>query len=106
MTKVYSVKTFLDRCAISIIKQMPNNFDSHDFIFKLMELEEEEYINTLNTFISDGKNIFKEYHRQIGLYLSAHQSKLNITKDDNLAMSMNVKGYISECAAWQKQISL
>lgn len=97
----FSVEKLLDDCAGSVIKSLPNQFDSHKFIFKLMEQQEKEYIKTLFEFIGCDSGVFREFHRQIGVYLSEHQTILKINKV-GISHSMNVKGYESENASWEK----
>ncbi|WP_042369619.1 hypothetical protein [Bacteroides neonati] len=98
----FSVEKLLDDYAEIVIKSLPDKFDSHKFIFKLMEQQEKEYIKTLFEFIGCDSGVFREFHRHIGVYLSEHQAILKINKVD-ISHSMNVKGYESDNALWKKK---
>lgn len=95
-----SIKLLLDAYAVDIIKELPNKFDSHAFIQKLIKKDEERYIIELYGCLKP-KGTFQYFHSQIGRYLSEERSKLGI-ESRRKVLSKNIKDYISDNEGWVK----
>lgn len=96
------VQKLLDRNANDIIKNLPDSFDSHDFIQKLIEVDERGYVETLSTFIRSQNGIFRSFHSQIGIYLSSEKDRLNIESRGKVS-SKNIKGNPCDNENWIKK---
>lgn len=96
-----SIKLLLDDYAEDIIKELPNPFDSHTFIQKLIKKDEERYIIELYGCLKP-KGTFQYFHSQIGRYLSKEKSKLEIESLGKVS-SENIKNYISDNEGWTKK---
>ena len=88
--------------AQAVINELPNDFDSHEFIQKFLTMYEKEYIELLHSYISakDGR-IFRAAHAKIGDYLLQNSKQLNI-EDTVRVKSMNIKGNNTENQKWAK----
>ena len=80
-----------------IITLMPKKFDSHQFILKLAELNQAEYIRSLHAYVNTDAP-FRTLH--------AHISK-TLKQDPNLTHagfhnSPNIFGITGENALWEK----
>lgn len=104
MTIKTSIKLLLDDHAVDIIKELPNKFDSHAFIQKLIKKDEERYIIELYGCLKP-KGTFQYFHSQIGRYLSEERFKLEIESQGKI-LSKNIKNYISDNEGWIKNKSL
>jgi hypothetical protein len=79
-----------------------SSFDSHEIIFKLIEQYERDYVELLSSLLENTSQngIFKEANRQIALEISYNASAFGLRKRDEDVLSLNIKGYESECACW------
>ena len=82
--------------ASEVISYLNTEFDSHDFIRKLLEKHPEVYGRYLvdhgNGATADG---------EISKFLADHSTELSITRTGN-ALSENILGHFTECATWSK----
>jgi hypothetical protein len=94
MTPLAELKEYYDE----ILDLMPDKFDSHQFILKLAEKHQPEYVRALYTSVdvADGR-VFGNLHGKIGK--SLHQYATYV-KDQN---SSNIFGNSSSNALWQKK---
>ncbi|MBO4777662.1 MAG: hypothetical protein J5588_04135 [Bacteroidales bacterium] len=85
--------------ALEIIRELPNTFDSHDFIKKYAKQNEIQYIHELYSYGS-----FRTYHLQIGkeLLRLSENGALPIIKIME-TKSEDVFGNIDEIAKWRKK---
>lgn len=99
-----SIGAFLDKNVKSIVEGLPETFDSHDFIRELIKADEEGYVRELYGCISSHNGIFRDFHSQIGQYLSdnSKNGKLGIESIGRLK-SDNIKDYQSENEGWRKK---
>jgi len=86
-----SIRIFLDRNAESIIEGFTGTFDSHDFIRELIKADERGYVEELYGCIDSRNGIFRDFHGQIGQYLSEESRNGNLAieskgreKSDNI----------------------
>lgn len=96
-----SIQSLLAKNATTIICALPSTFDSHDFIQALIKEDEEGYVRELNGCIDSKGGIFRNFHSQIGKYLSENAQNLGI---NSIAKepSGNIKGYESQNEKWSK----
>lgn len=80
-----------------VIKKMPDQFSSQDFIQEYRNLFEEDYTKNLPV----GKGSFRKLHGPIGSYLRRNEKELGIRKIDTKP-DKNVKGNMTKCALWKK----
>ena len=82
--------------ALEVISYLDTEFDTHDFIRKLLEKHPEVYGRYLvdhgNVATADG---------EISKFLADHSTELSITRTGN-ALSGNILGHFTECATWSK----
>ncbi|MBP1613691.1 MAG: hypothetical protein H6Q13_1139 [Bacteroidetes bacterium] len=98
------IKTFLDRNAESIIEGFTGTFDSHDFIRELIKTDERGYVEELYSCIDSHNGIFRDFHNQIGQYLSNESKKGNLyIESTGRVKSDNIKDYQSENEGWRKK---
>lgn len=95
-----SVRNWLNSHAGNIINRLPDTFDSHDFIRELIKEDESGYVDLLHSFIGSNA-IFRQFHSQIGRYLSVEKDNLRI-RSTGEAQSENIKDYISSNEGWVK----
>ena len=80
-----------------IISLMPDTFDSHQFILKLAELNQAEYIRSLHTYV-DSDAPFRTLHAQLAKALKRHPQLTQIGVQD----SPNIFNVFGENALWRK----
>lgn len=98
------IKTFLDRNAKKIIAKFPETFDSHDFIRELIKTDEKGYVEELYNCVDSRNGIFRDFHSQIGQYLSDESKKGNLDIESiGRTKSDNIKDYQSENEGWRKK---
>lgn len=88
--------------AAEVLRHLPDEFDSHDFIEKYLTLYERHYVTMLMENI-DNTNIFRTVNATIGKFLANNQELLQITIDIRKT-SQNVRGNITENQKWRKNI--
>ena len=85
-----------------IIRELNNEFDSHDFIENYITQFEREYVNMLVDKI-ESEQIFRTVNASIGRFLADNQRELGIVKNGREA-SQNVKGHETENQGWMKTL--
>ena len=85
-----------------IIRELNNEFDSHDFIENYITKFEREYVNMLVDKI-ESEQIFRTVNASIGRFLADNQCELGIVKNEREA-SQNVKGHETENQGWMKTL--
>lgn len=99
----YIMKKINLTLAASIVAEMNEHFDSHDFIRKLNETSPDIYIRYIVRHCKNGGSI-NTADGEIALFLSRNKRKLHIDKDNpEIKLSTNILGNISRNAAWIKQ---
>ena len=88
--------------AVEVLRHLPDEFDSHDFIEKYLTLYERHYVMMLMANI-DKANIFRTVNATIGKFLADNQESLHITMGIRIN-SQNVRGNITENQKWRKNI--
>ena len=87
--------------ALEVISYLNTEFDSHDFILKLLEKHPEVYgrylVNHGNVATADG-----EISSFLARHGKDHDNVLHITRIGDVP-SLNILGNISDNAKWQKQ---
>ena len=86
--------------ADEVLRHLPNEFDSHDFIEKYLTVFERDYVNMLINNI-DSTTIFRTVNATIGRFLSNNQETLNIRKITRTD-SQNVRGNVTDNQYWRK----
>ena len=86
--------------ADEVLRHLPNEFDSHDFIEKYLTVFERDYVNMLINNI-DSTTIFRTVNATIGRFLSNNQETLNIRKITRTD-SRNVRGNVTDNQYWRK----
>lgn len=81
------------------IALMPDQFDSHDLIDKLMALHPTLYVAFLDEFASQGRKSVPLAH---GALSKALYDFPELVRRDGDAVSINVRGHQSKAAAWRK----
>jgi hypothetical protein len=94
MTPLDELKEYFDE----ILDLMPDKFDSHEFILKLAEKHQPEYVQALydNRNVSTGA-IFRELHKQIS------QSLYDYADSDGDQRSKDIFGNRNKNAGWKKK---
>ena len=91
--------TFIE--AEEVLRYLPYEFDSHAFIYKYIDLHENDYIDELAQ--NNGRdNVFRKVNAEIGRFLSIYHEELNIEKF-NRQPSQNIKGNYTENQNWIKK---
>ena len=88
--------------AAEVLRHLPDEFDSHDFIEKYLTLYERHYVTMLMEII-DNTNIFRTVNATIGKFLANNQELFQITIEIRKT-SQNVRGNITENQKWRKNI--
>ena len=87
--------------ANEVLRHLPDEFDSHAFIFKYIDLHENDYIDELAK--NNGRdNVFRKVNAEIGRFLSIYHDDLHIEKL-NRQLSQNIKGNNTENQNWIKK---
>ena len=76
---------------------MPKRFDSHQFILKLAELNQAEYIHSLYKHVSTDTP-FRTLHAQIAKTLKQDHNLTHV----GAHKSSNIFGIVGENALWEK----
>lgn len=83
-----------------IFDNLENEFDNHAFIFKYIELHENEYVNLL-TRNNDHDDVFQTVNSTIGRDFERFSSRLPVEKAGR-RKSFNIKGNITDNQNWRK----
>lgn len=89
----------LDEIINKILNDLPNKFDSHQFIEPYSILFKNQYEYSLSTYTGDA---YKKVHAQIGMGLVKNMEYLKIMKNGKVK-SENVRGNISRNEQWIKK---
>ena len=82
--------------AREVIKQMPNVFDSHDFLRQYTLAYTWPYL----VLLKETKDV-TNLHMRVGLFLKQNDDELFIRKIDEVETE-NIFGNPSRCALWEK----
>lgn len=86
-----------------IANELPNQFSTRLFIWKLADEHEHDYIEMLIAATKTEKTrSFHSLHAQIGTYLLDHSDELGIIKLDIREKNVNPFGRITESQLWEK----
>jgi hypothetical protein len=88
--------------ALKVINYLYSEFDSHDFIRKLLEKHPEIYGRYLVNHGEHGGSVATA-DGEISSFLARYASDLHITKTGDVP-SPNILGHISDNAKWQKRL--
>lgn len=91
------IEAYLDTYAEKIIDGLEKKFDSHTFINKLKQTDENTYRRLTFSFKEKDQTV----NSRIGKYLSIRQKELGIEKDGRV-LSMNLKGTKTGNQQWKK----
>lgn len=86
--------------ALEVISYLDTEFDTHDFIRKLLERHPEVYGQSLVKHSENGGSV-ATVDGEISNFLARHASDLHITKIGDVP-SQNILGNISDNAKWRK----
>ena len=93
----------LQKKASAIIAELPTQFSTRLFIWKLADEHEHDYIEMLIAATKTEKTrSFHSLHAQIGTYLLDHSDELGIIKLDIREKNVNPFGRITESQLWEK----
>jgi hypothetical protein len=81
-----------------IVNDLPNEFDSHEFIRKFTKRYQIGYVKSLSKY---KRAPFKKVHAQIASFLSKNETSLNIKKTEKIR-SPNIFGINEENQGWIK----
>lgn len=86
-----------------VVHELPEEFFSHDFIEKYIDLYEREYLAELIRYalLTPQRGAFRKLHSQIGLFLTRNMKKLRIEKEER-GNTKNIKGNSTENQKWIK----
>lgn len=90
-----------NQLAEGIIQELPEEFDSHDFIEAFLTKYEHAYVKWLCGYQNVDSGIFRTLHSQIALCLSKKANDFKIIKK-GICDSKNIKNYLSENHIWRK----
>ena len=80
------------------IAQMPDTFDSHEFILHLAQENQRFYIAVLHCYRDVGSP-FMMAHNELAKHLQEYQELINYV---GTAQSKNIFGQVNVCAVWEK----
>lgn len=86
--------------ALEVISYLDTEFDTHDFIRKLLERHPEVYGQSLVQHSENGGSV-ATVDGEISSFLTRHASDLHISKIGDVP-SANILGNISDNAKWRK----
>ena len=101
-----TIKDYLNANTANIISELPQKFSTRQFIWKLADKYEIDYVEMLICAYNDKTNnprIFHNLHSQIGRYLLNNQNKLNIVILDERETDTNPFGRETETQLWKKR---
>jgi hypothetical protein len=81
-----------------IIEAMSATFTSHQFILRLAQQYQAQYIEMLHDY-RDGPAPFRTVHSILARHLHSHK-ELELVRDD--ALSTDIFGQPDQCAQWRK----
>ena len=81
-----------------IIAQMPGEFTSHEFILRLAQQNQADYIEALYSYRDNEP--FRKVHGQLANQLHQHQNL--VTQIDDAPNSPNIFGEPQICSKWRK----
>ncbi|MCE9645266.1 MAG: hypothetical protein K8S20_04640 [Chloroflexi bacterium] len=81
-----------------IVDQLPDRFDSHDFILVLAQRYQQLYVSALSEY-SDNHQPFQTVHSEIARRLNNHAELVKHIGD---RPSRNIFGQVNDAAVWQK----
>ncbi len=84
--------------AVEVIKLLPNEFDSHDFLQQYALCYTWSYL----LLLKDSKDV-QRLHMSIGAFLKNNEASLSIEKVGERT-TINIFGNMVECALWNKKI--
>ena len=80
------------------ISQMPDSFDSHEFILHLAQENQRFYIEALYCY-RDAGSPFMVAHNELAKHLQEYPELINYV---GMVQSKNIFGQVNACAAWEK----
>jgi hypothetical protein len=80
------------------ISQMPDRFDSHQFILRLAQENQRFYIEALHCY-RDAKAPFMVVHGELAKHLQEYPE---LIKQVSTVHSKNIFGQVNACAVWEK----
>ena len=81
-----------------IVRLMPDEFDSHEFILKLAQAYQQLYVQALSEY-ADNNQPFQSVHSEIARRL---QKRDDLVKHIGDRPSRNIFGLVNDAAVWQK----
>lgn len=90
-----------------IVNQMPDPFDSHEFLLALAQKYQTEYVSALYAYkdYSNKGNLtpFQGVHKAIIQKLAIHKDLVALIRDDK--PSKDIFGKSNQCAEWNKVVT-
>ena len=81
-----------------IVRSMPDEFDSHEFILKLAQGYQQLYVQALSEY-ADNNQPFQSVHSEIAKRLKKRDDLVHHIGD---RPSKNIFGLVNDAAVWQK----
>lgn len=101
-----SITEFLQEKAPAVIAELPDEFTTRQFIWKLAEEYEADYVRMLFETYNDNNEqprVFHNLHSKIGRYLLEHAKELHIEKRrEAKEMDINPFGRKTPTQPWRK----
>lgn len=88
----------LEKIYHKIVKLMPDEFNSHQFILKLAQKYQKLYVQALYVY-KDNNQPFQSVHKEIAKRLKKHKKLVSYVKS---RPSPNIFGLKNKAAVWQK----
>lgn len=87
-----------------IVEKMPDKFDSHEFLLKLAQQNQVEYVSALYAYKDyvnrENPSPFQGVHKAIIQKLSTHSELVKLIKTDK--PSKDIFGESQSCGEWEK----
>jgi hypothetical protein len=82
----------------AVIRQMPSQFTSHQFILELVQQRQPEYVAALTEYAAGGEP-FRAVHQQLSANLHKYS---HLVAHEGTVRSKDIFGHSNTCAKWRR----